>query len=226
MPAYLADRRRDPAWLGCNVTMPHKQAALGLVDRLDLPAEMVGAVNSVRRLADGALGGTNTDPDGFGELLGGACVEGRRAIVLGAGGAARAILWALSARQIGRVTILNRDMKRAVDLLAGFDGRGAVASWGAPLPFADLLVNATPLGMAGMPALDVNLAVLPTHAFVGDVVYDPVETPLLRQARRRGLATGDGLAMLIGQAALAFEIFFGAAPPRQHDAELRALLTR
>jgi len=229
-PAALADyfesRRADPAWRGCNITIPHKQAALDHVeDRGDVRGS-IGAINTVVRAEDGALIGTNTDAGGFYAPIAGLDLEGRHAVVIGAGGGARAILFALSRVGIGRVTILNRNVLKAAALLSSFGVKGDAVPLGSPLPPADLLVNASALGMAGQPPLDLDLSPLPEDAVVYDIVYTPLETPLLAQARDRALDTVDGLDMLIGQAALAFELFFGAEPPRERDEELRALLTR
>ena len=223
--AYFEARRADPAWRGCNVTIPHKQAVLDHVeDRGDVRGT-IGAMNTVVRAEDGALVGTNTDAGGFYAPIAGLDLEGRHAAVVGAGGAARAILFALARVGIGRVTILNRNVLKAAALLSSFGIRGDALPLGSPLPPVDLLVNASALGMAGQPSLDLDLAPLPEDAVVYDVVYAPLETPLLAQARARELDIVDGLDMLIGQAALAFELFFGAEPPRERDDELRDLLT-
>lgn len=223
--AYFEARRADPAWRGCNVTIPHKQAVLDHVeDRGDVRGT-IGAMNTVVRGEDGALVGTNTDAGGFYAPIAGLDLEGRHAAVIGAGGAARAILFALARVGIGRVTILNRNVLKAAALLSSFGIKGDALPLGSPLPPVDLLVNASALGMAGQPSLDLDLAPLPEDAVVYDVVYAPLETPLLAQARARELDIVDGLDMLIGQAALAFELFFGAEPPRERDDELRDLLT-
>ena len=223
--AYFAARRADPDWRGCNVTIPHKQAVLDHVeDRGDVRGT-IGAMNTVVRAEDGALVGTNTDAGGFYAPIAGLDLEGRHAAVIGAGGAARAILFALARVGIGRVTILNRNVLKAAALLSSFRIKGDALPLGSPLPPVDLLVNASALGMTGQPPLDLDLAPLPEDAVVYDVVYAPLETPLLAQARGRALDTVDGLDMLIGQAALAFELFFGAEPPRDRDEELRDLLT-
>lgn len=223
---YFAARRDDPAWRGTNITIPHKQAALDLVQDRGGVRDTIGAVNTVFRADDGALVGTNTDAGGFYAPIAGLDLEGRHAVVVGAGGGARAILFALSRIGIGRVTILNRNVLKAAALLSSFGIKGDAVPLGSPLPPGDLLINASALGMSGQPALDLDLATLPEHAVVYDIVYAPLETPLLAQARNRELDTVDGLEMLVGQAALAFEIFFGAEPPRERDDELRALLTK
>lgn len=223
--AYFAGRREDPAWRGCNITIPHKQAALDHVDDPGGVRASIGAINTVIRGEEGGLIGTNTDAGGFYAPIAGLELEGRHAVVIGAGGAARAVLFALARVGIGRVTILNRNVLKAAGLLGGFGLKGDAVPLGSPLPPADLLVNASALGMTGQPPLALDLAPLPEHAVVYDAVYAPLETPLLAEARARRLDTVDGLEMLVGQAALAFELFFGAEPPRDRDEELRALLT-
>ena len=225
LAAYFDARRADPAWRGCNVTIPHKQAALDLVEDRGGIRATIGAVNTVLRAEDGALIGTNTDAGGFYSPIAGLDLEGKQAVVIGAGGAARAILFALSKLGIGRVTILNRNVLKAAALLSSFGLKGDALPLGAKLPPAALLVNASALGMSGQPPLEIDLSPLPEDAVVYDIVYAPLETALLAQARDRELDTVDGLDMLIGQAALAFELFFGAEPPRDRDEELRALLT-
>jgi shikimate dehydrogenase len=223
--AYFGSRRDDPDWRGCNITIPHKQAALDHVGDPGGVRATIGAVNTVIRGEDGALIGTNTDAGGFYSPIAGLDLEGRHAVVIGAGGGARAILFALSKIGIGRVTMLNRNVLKAAALLSSFGLKGDALPLGAKIPAAALLVNASALGMAGQPPLDIDLSPLPEDAVVYDIVYAPLETPLLAQARARELDTVDGLDMLIGQAALAFELFFGAEPPRDRDEELRALLT-
>jgi shikimate dehydrogenase len=226
LAGYFESRRDDSAWRGCNITIPHKQAALDHVEDRGGVRGSIGAINTVIRGEDGVLIGTNTDAGGFYAPIAGLDLEGRHAVVIGAGGGARAILFALSKVGIGRVTILNRNVLKAAALLSSFGIRGDAIPLGSPLPPADLLVNASPLGMDGQPPLALDLSPLHQHAVVYDIVYAPLETRLLAQARDRELDTVDGLDMLIGQAALAFELFFGAEPPRDRDAELRELLTR
>lgn len=220
---YIAEARADPDWRGCNVTIPHKIAVLDLVDDPGGVRDTIGAMNTVLRDGD-SLVGTNTDAGGFFAPIAGLDLAGKHAVVIGAGGAARAILFALSKIGIGRVTILNRNVLKAAALLSRLRIKGDALPLTAPLPAADLLVNASALGMTGQPPLTIDLAPLPEHAVVYDAVYAPLETDLLAQAHDRGLDTVDGLEMLIGQAALAFELFFGAEPPRDRDEELRALL--
>jgi shikimate dehydrogenase len=225
LDAYIAERRADADWRGCNVTMPHKQTVMDLVDDPGDIRGTIGAMNTVVRQPDGSVIGTNTDAAGFFAPLGELDLEGAPVVVVGAGGAARAVLFALARAKVGRVTMLNRSPLKAMGLLATFGLKGDVLAQGAPLPPAALLVNSSSLGMTGHPPLDLDLSALPDDAIVYDLVYSPLQTGLLAAAEARGLDTVDGLDMLIGQAALAFELFFGAPPPEGRDEELRALLT-
>jgi shikimate dehydrogenase len=222
---YFAQRRKDADWCGCNITVPHKIAAMDLVsDPGDVRAS-IGAMNTVFRDEGGALLGTNTDAAGFFTPIADLNLTGLPVAVVGTGGAAHAVLFALSKADVGPITILARNPLKGAALLARFRLKGSVQSLDKPLPPAALLVNATQLGMVGQDPLSLDLSPLPDDAVVYDIVYAPLETGLLKAADARGLETIDGLEMLVGQAALAFELFFGAAPPRDHDDELRALLT-
>ncbi|MEQ1542089.1 MAG: shikimate dehydrogenase [Novosphingobium sp.] len=236
---YLAARRADPDWRGCNVTMPHKQAILPLLDRIDPQASAIGAVNTVVQESGGQLVGYNTDAAGFLEPLMPLLDQRhlyRMARVLGAGGAARAIVAALAGRGF-HVVLAARDPAKAQTLLTELAPQGDhhavdLAHFATPTDFAfddragllDLVVNASPLGMAGQPPLAFDFSHTPPGSVVYDIVTDPVETPLLAEARARGFATVDGLAMLIGQAAAAFAKFYGQPAPRQRDADLRKRL--
>ncbi|MDE1917527.1 MAG: shikimate dehydrogenase [Sphingomonadales bacterium] len=229
---YIAARRGDALWRGCNVTMPHKQAIIPLLDHIDPLAARIGAVNTVVRGEDGMLTGYNTDAPGCLEPLAPVLAAGRkRVLVLGNGGAARAILVALAdAGQVLTLAARNPAKARALlDELAPGPGHQAVDL--APLADAgegrfDLVINASPLGMLGNPPLAFDLSHMAKGGVVYDIVTAPLETPLLKAARQAGLPTVDGLAMLIGQAAIAFEHFFGMAPARgDGDAALRAALT-
>ena len=236
---FLAQRRSDPDWRGCNVTMPHKQAIVAHLDHLDPLAETIGAVNTVVQ-ENGALVGYNTDAGGFLEPLARELAEThyfRMARVLGTGGAARAIVAAL-AREKFVIVLAGRDPSKAQALLEELDPAGEhhavdLAHFADPTDFAfddregclDLIVNASPLGMRGQPPLAFDWSHAPPGTIAYDIVTDPVGTAFLAGARATGHHTIDGLAMLIGQAALAFEKFFGVAPPRHLDAELRAILT-
>ncbi|WP_419827015.1 shikimate dehydrogenase family protein [Sphingomonas sp.] len=235
---FLAERRRDSDWRGCNVTVPHKERVVPLLDRLEPQAARIGAVNTVIRDGD-ALVGVNTDAGGFidplREVLGRPHLF-RMARVLGTGGAARAIVAALADEGF-TIVLAGRDPDKAARLLAELAPDGghhavAISHFAEPTDFAfddragclDLVVNATVLGMIGQPPLAFHISHAPPGSIVYDIVYAPLETRLLRDARARGLPTIDGLAMLIGQAAEAFERFFGRAPPRGRDGELRTLL--
>jgi len=224
LAGYFESRRADPDWRGCNITLPHKQAALEFVEDRGGVRESIGAINTAFRAEEGALVGTNTDAGGFYAPIAGLDLEGAHAVVIGAGGAARAILFALSKVGIGQVTLLNRNVLKGAALLSSFGIKGQALPLNSKLPPAALLVNASALGMVGQPALEIDLSPLPEDAVVYDAVYAPLETDLHAQAHDRGLDTVDGLEMLVGQAALAFELFFGAEPPRDRDEELRELL--
>jgi shikimate dehydrogenase len=240
LPAFLERRRRDPDWRGCNVTVPHKQAVLPLLDRLDPVAARIGAVNAIVPDAEGALVGHNTDADGFLHPLRAQLAKThlfRMARVLGSGGAARAVVAAL-ADQGFVIVLAARDPGKAralLDEVAPGDEHhvAPIAHFAAPTDFAfddrsgclDLVVNATLLGMSGQAPLAFDISHAPPGSIVYDIVYSPLETPLLAAARARGLPTRDGLEMLVGQAARAFTLFFGSPPPIGTEAELRARLT-
>lgn len=229
LAAYFAARREDPHWRGCNVTIPHKLAVLDFAeDRGDVKST-IGAANTIFR-ADkkGTLAATNTDAAGFYTPLSQTDLSGRTALVLGAGGAARAVLFALARADVEKVIIMARSPLKAMALVSGLAALGVkseVIGFDAPLPDADLLINASPLGMAGFdPLPPLDLGRLPDHAIVYDLVYAPLETALLKAAKARGLEVIDGLSMLIGQAALAFELFFGQPVAADSDAQLRERL--
>lgn len=206
---------------GVNVTVPHKVAVLSHLDRVEPVAKAIGAVNTV--LVDGAqLVGTNTDMAGFLEPLAGSAPS--TAAVIGSGGAARAILLGLRQLGVRHVHLLNRSVDRAAALLHELEIPGEAGPIPAEAPAVDLLVNASSLGMHGQPPLSLSLATLPASAIVYDIVYAPLQTRLLKAASARGLQTVDGLRMLVGQAAIAFERFYGVPPSREHDDALRQLL--
>jgi len=212
---------------GGNVTIPHKEAAFALVHRRDQAAEEIGAVNTLW-FEDGLLWGGNTDGHGFAANLDDYApgwANTGPAVVLGAGGASRAVIQALKQRGVGDIRIVNRTLARAQELRDRF-GAGVSAHGTAEthelLADAGLLVNTTALGMVGNEGLAADPALLPDHAIVTDLVYVPLETPLLAAARARGLKTVDGLGMLLNQAVPGFEHWFGIRP--QVTAELRALI--
>lgn len=223
LSGFIAERSANPAWRGCNVTVPHKVSVLDHVPDPGGVRQSIGAANTIFR-GDSGLGATNTDAAGFLSPIADIDLAGRPVAVIGAGGAARAVLFALSKVGVGRVTLLNRTPLKGAALLASFGLKGDALPLDARLPAAALLVNTSTLGMAGQPPLDLDLSPLPDGAIVYDIVYSPLETPLLAAAADRGLETVDGLEMLVGQAALAFELFFGTPAPREHDAALRERL--
>jgi shikimate dehydrogenase len=214
--------------LGANVTVPHKEAAFIVCDRRTPVAEALGAVNTLWR-QDGRLMGDNTDVAGFlanmDESASGWAEQRRLVVVIGAGGAARAIVYALVSRGFERIAIVNRTQARAEALAGHFGGSTTAMSFAdlaRELPEADLLVNASALGMVGQPPLEVDLRALPEGAIVADAVYVPLRTPLTEAARARGLGVVEGLGMLLHQAAPAFARWFGPRPTV--TPELRALV--
>ena len=214
-------------FVGANVTIPHKERALALT-RPDERARAVGAANTLW-YDEGDLRSTNTDIEGFINNLD-ACAPGwdqatNDALVLGAGGSSRAVVFGLIERGVKRVYLANRTVERARALADQFGDQVHPVSWdaiGELLPRVDLLVNTTSLGMHGQPALEIDVGRLPRHAVVADLVYVPLQTPLLAAARARGLKTADGLGMLLHQAVRGFELWFGQRP--QVTPELRALI--
>ena len=242
LPAYLYSARHDPLWCGASVTIPLKRRAAELADQLVFPAQSIGAVNTIVRegRSQPVMIGHNTDAAGFLAPLGSWLEREpgvRLATLIGTGGAAAAVAWALR-REGFLVFVHSRTAERAeaflqslgeedMDFAQPLDllSNDLAGEWGDRSDVAEILINATPLGMTGCPPLEVNVARLPPDMIVYDLVYDPVETPLLKAARERGLRTISGLDMLIKQAALAFELFFAQRAPREHDAELRGLLT-
>jgi shikimate dehydrogenase len=213
-------------FVGANVTIPHKERALAL-SAPDARARAVGAANTLW-YEGRELRSTNTDIEGFINNLE-ACAKGwdkiDDALVLGAGGSSRAVVFGLVERGIKRVHLANRTIERARTLADQFGETVHPIAWetiGEALPRAGLIVNTTSLGMRGQPALELDTSLLPSHALVADLVYVPLETPLLAAARARGLKTADGLGMLLHQAVRGFELWFGRRP--EVTAELRALV--
>ena len=221
-PEQLAQALRALAVLGfkgANLTVPHKEAALGAVDEVTPEARRIGAINTIVVGGDGTIRGSNSDAFGFRENLV-AALPGWRAsegpaVVLGAGGAARAIAVALLDDGVPEIRLVNRTRGRAEALARALAGPMRIIDWeerGAALAGAALLVNATTLGMHGQPPLDLDLVRLPPPAAVNDIVYAPLETPLLAAARRRGNRVVDGLGMLLHQARPGFAAWFGVEP--------------
>lgn len=203
---------------GVNLTVPHKEAALGLVDEVSPQAQRIGAINTIF-VNNGRLVGANTDAYGFmAALKAGAPVydpKAAPAVVIGAGGAARAVCFALQDAGCPDVRLVNRTPARAEVLARDFGAPITVHPWDSrsqSLARAGLVVNCTTLGMTGQAPLDLDLVLLPASAVVNDIVYAPLETPLLAQARARGHAVVDGLGMLLYQAQAGFEGWFGVKP--------------
>jgi shikimate dehydrogenase len=213
-------------FVGANVTIPHKERALAL----SVPDERARAVGAANTLwyERGELRSTNTDVEGFINNLDASAPgwdQATEALVLGAGGSARAVLFGLLDRGMTRIHLVNRSSERARALADQFGARVEPASWDALadlLPRAGVLVNTTSLGMHGQPALILDVGLLPQNAVVADLVYVPLKTPLLAAAEARGLKTADGLGMLLHQAVRGFELWFGQRP--QVTSELRALV--
>ena len=204
---------------GVNVTLPHKEAALAAADHATPEARRIGAANTLVFDAEGRIEAHNTDGYGFLENLrqeaGGWRADAGAAVVLGAGGAARAILVALADAGAPEIRLVNRTRARAEKLRAALGGPIRLWDWerrGDALADAALLVNSTTLGMTGEPALDIKLEKLPAAAIVNDIVYAPLETPLLKATRARGLRAVDGLGMLLHQARPGFAAWFGVEP--------------
>jgi shikimate dehydrogenase len=213
-------------FVGANVTLPHKERALAL-SKPDARALSVGAANTLW-YEDGELRSTNTDIEGFVGNLDASAPGWDKiedALVLGAGGSSRAVVYGLIERGVKRVHLANRTMVRAQALADQFGARVQPVAWNAIdglLPSMGLLVNTTSLGMHGQPALEVDVGLLPPQAVVADLVYVPLQTPLLAAARSRGLKTADGLGMLLHQAVRGFELWFGRRP--EVTSELRELV--
>jgi len=224
--ADFVSNLRANGYIGANISVPHKEVALTLTEPDDR-ARAVGAANALW-YDDDRLRSTNTDVEGFLANLDAVTPGWDRglstAVVLGAGGGARAVIFALLAREVGRIYVINRTAARAKALQKKFGNRIQVASWEETtglLGGAGLLVNTTTLGMVGQPRLELNLR-CPPSLVVADLVYDPLVTGLLALARARGLRTADGLGMLLHQAVRGFQLWFGVRP--EVTAELRALI--
>ena len=220
---------RNSGYVGGNVTVPHKETAFASVDMAEDAAEALGAVNTIWLEGDSRLVGTNTDAAGFlanlDVAIPGWSEEGTTAIVLGAGGAARAVVWSLLQRDFDPVIIVNRTSERAELLADRFGNRVRHSDWASAAGYfgqAQILVNATSLGMIGQPPLPLDMSGLRDDVIVADLVYAPLETSLLREANTRGLRTVDGLGMLLHQAVPGFEKWFGVRP--EVTPELRSLV--
>lgn len=231
-PDRIADAVRGlvaMGFAGANVTVPHKEAVSRLVDVVTPTARRIGAVNTIVVGSDGRTVGDNTDAFGFIENLrtsaGATAAAAGPAVVLGAGGAARAVAVALIDAGCPKITLINRTRARADSIASDLGGPITTAAWEArqaALAGAALLVNTTSLGMSGQPPLDLDLDALPKTATVNDLVYAPLETPLLAAARGRGNVAVDGLGMLLYQAQAGFAAWFGVKP--EVTADLRAFV--
>ena len=225
-PALLVDIRAGK-WTGGNVTIPHKEAAFERVDNLDEAARAIGAVNTLWIENDKLIGG-NTDAYGFAANLDqrlSGWRDGDNALVLGAGGASRAIIHALLEAGYERIAIVNRTVERAEQLAARFGEKLVADGWESAetlISSANLIVNTTSLGMTGQPPLELDLGAAPTGAMATDIVYVPLETPFLKSAAAAGLKTCDGLGMLLHQAAPGFARWFGRFP--EVDEDLRQIV--
>ncbi|MGH6854150.1 MAG: shikimate dehydrogenase [Aestuariivirga sp.] len=204
----------ESQYLGCNVTIPHKEQACLLVTPADENVRRLGAVNTIYRRED-KLFGASTDGEGFIANLPGLNLKNKRAVVLGAGGAAKSIIGALADRGMTEIAVINRTLERAKQLRAIFGPVVVPSAWekrNETLAECVLLVNATALGMSGQPPLDIDLSRLPPTSFVTDIVYNPLKTPLLLDAARHGHPVAGGLGMLLHQAVGGFELWFGKRP--------------
>jgi shikimate dehydrogenase len=206
-------------YVGANVTLPHKEAALGAAGAADAAALAIGAANTLWLDEKGALHASNTDAYGFVTNLDAEAPQWNEgvglAMVLGAGGAARAILYGLLAAGVPRILLANRTKTKAEALARVFGPQIEVIDWderAAKLSACGLLINSTSLGMTGQPPLDIDISALPGSAIVADIVYTPLLTPLLVEAAKRGNAVVDGLGMLLHQAVPGFERWFGVRP--------------
>ena len=204
---------------GCNLTIPHKETAMRLVDRVDPLAKRIGAINTIVVGEDGSLSGFNNDGYGFIECLKEAKPDWRAdagpAVVMGSGGGARAVVASLAERGAREIRVVNRTLARAQKLAADLGAPVRAIPWEQrheAIADAALLVNTTSQGMQGQPALDISLDRLPARAVVSDIVYIPLETSLLAAARKRGNPTVNGLGMLLHQARPAFKSWFGVMP--------------
>jgi shikimate dehydrogenase len=206
-------------YVGVNVTLPHKEAALGAAGAADAAALAIGAANTLWLDEKGTLHASNTDAYGFVTNLDAEAPQWNEgvglAMVLGAGGAARAILYGLLAAGVPRILLANRTKAKAEALARVFGPQIEVIDWderAAKLSACGLLINSTSLGMTGQPPLEIDISTLPRSAIVADIVYAPLLTPLLVEAAKRGNAVVDGLGMLLHQAVPGFERWFGVRP--------------
>jgi len=234
----IIDGVRRAGFKGVNVTVPHKEAAFALAHKTDDAARMAGAANLLIFQGDGTIEGRNTDSFGLAESLRESVgpLDGKTVVLLGAGGAARGAILALQMLGAGKIHLLNRDAARAKTLAGALGAHvkvvispGALSDWNGCAGDAALLVNSTSAGMGANPPVEIDLSALPKSAAVCDIVYNPLQTRLLKDAAARGHRTIDGLGMLMHQAVPSFEAFFGVKPevtPALRDALVKALRER
>ena len=237
VPLAIRPDRLEPAlralaplgFAGCNLTIPHKERALGIVDDVDALARRIGAISCIVVREDGSLWGTNNDVHGFARNIlqqqPAWRADAGPAVVIGAGGGARAVVYSLVDRGAREIRVANRTGARAGTLAHEFGSAVMPVDWAdrhRALDGAAMLVNTTSQGMVGQPPLDLDLERLPRSALVADIVYIPLETPLLAAARRRGNPAVDGLGMLLHQACIAWQLWFGLDP--DVTPELRATI--
>ena len=233
-PEHIAQALRALPVLGfrgCNLTIPHKQTALSVADRVEPSARRIGAVNTIIVAPDGTLEARNTDVFGFRENLRETVPDWQPtagpAVILGAGGSARAVVAALTDAGVTEIRIVNRSFDRAQKIAEEFGAPLTALKWeqrSDALEDAAMVVNTTSQGMVGQSALDINIDKLPQHALVADIIYTPLETPFLAAARKRGNATVNGLGMLLHQGRPAWKAWFGIEPVV--TAELRAIMEK
>jgi shikimate dehydrogenase len=238
----VIDGVRRAGFAGVNVTVPHKEAAFALAHKVDAPAQAAGAANLLIFHSDGGIEGRNTDALGLAESLResltnfGGALDGKTVVLLGAGGAARGAILSLEMLGAAKIHLLNRDAHRAKTLAGSLSGQvrgavepGALDDWKKVAGDAALIVNSTSAGMGATPPLALDLSLLPRSAAVCDIVYNPLETKLLKGAAARGHQTIDGLGMLMHQAAPSFAAFFGIKPkvtPALREALVKELRAR
>jgi len=216
---------------GCNLTIPHKEQAMTLVDEVDALAKAIGAISCVVVRPDGSLSGTNNDCYGFVHAIKqeqpGWRADAGPIVVIGAGGGSRAVCCGLAQEGAREIKLVNRTLDRAQAIARGFGGPIRALPWDErheALEGAAMVVNTTSCGMVGQPALDINLDKLPKNALAADIIYIPLETPFLAAARKRGNRTVNGLGMLLNQGRPAWKAWFGIEP--EVTAELRAMIER
>ncbi|MEZ5690080.1 MAG: shikimate dehydrogenase [Rickettsiales bacterium] len=221
---FIGKLRIDKDFAGVNLTIPHKQAVIEFLDEVDDISRKIGAVNTVIS-ENGKLIGINTDAYGFANNIGLEFPDNKKAVIIGAGGAAKAVLYVIGNLEFDEIIIVNRTRKKAEELAEESGFKVKVEDWeerGEVLKDVDLLVNTTSLGLVGNPPLEIDLSSLPKEALVTDIVYTPLITPFLEKASKRGNQVIDGLGMLLYQAVPAFEAWFGIRP--EVDDELRQYL--